>query len=1183
MARWKKILLILVIALVVILGGGYLYVFHLGGLEEVVNLKVDSMLEEEQELEIEVGGIEGSIHSGFTLRDLRVYYRDSLTLYQMVYVPRLRTSYSLSNLLAKRLEIEFLEIDSAVITIRQDESGRWLIPAAFTGRPAAGEQPTPPSFSVDRLSLNGVQATLEKIDDTLNFTAITALLAIKGQENTYALDIERFEFVSNKRELALSAAEGKVTFGAGRLVFKDIWLLTAGTRVKLDGYIELAEPVAGLISFEADSVRLEDIAYYLGPKLKGLVDLNGSLEFRDGYIGGSVGMAGEFMFMSFDNLFTEFAYADKFLQFDTLYGTILGSCGIDGSGYIDFSQPEPLYELTADLRQFDLSSLIANSFASNLNGRFGMSGESFKKENMVLNVDAELYESSFDEYPIQAGFGELVITSDSIIFLDSFRVDYFENVFYAAGKVDYSEQMDLDLSVYLNNLDRYRGKLFIDQPGGRGYVRARLIGRSSDPDLEGYFASDSVWIYGLYCDSLYASVDIDRFLSGKLGRVEIDFYEGTAWDTPYDTGYALLRVDSGMVYIDTACLRNPYTHLDTRGNYQYDAYPARLSLDSLVLDLFGQVFYNRAAVRVDVDSLGFIFREAAIGNNGAWLAVGGRANYDETMDLDFSIHKAPIKPWKNLFAESLLVDGRLSCEAVVAGTFREPEFILNTQIDSLVYEDLWLGDIVASLTYRDLLLTIENFQLLSDYGDYRADGSLHADLAFTSDSLERFPDLPMQINFAAVDSRFDLVSLLQPSVEQLEGDFFADFVLSGTPRNPHLEGEAFMINLRLKYFDLEDWLNGDSIAVTMADNRIVIDTLELYVYENRGKPNERRRSAFVDGSVTVKTLDNFYYDLDVSVPEDFPFRYELDDIEGRVSGDLHVDGDTPPLVTGDLKLTAMRYFVNFAEPGEGSPIMAALSGENTWDLEIDINIQSNYSIKNEDIDAEFAGEITLIRRAGVYSFVGQMEVLRGRGFLFDKIFRLERGGTVTFEGGETFNPALDITGYTRIPAVRYRSEDESAPEDLQLGIRITGTLDEPEINPTADSDVGSREDIVPLLVADYYSEGGTQTSGGFERRMAGLLSAEVSRIGSRQLGRLGVETFEIDPAYGGEFDPLQTRVTLGFYTSPNLYLYGRSTISGQAGREVGFEYRLSKSFLIQGLRDEEELYHLNLKLNWEFK
>lgn len=1182
--RWLKYLLVLVVCVAGLVSAAYLYLFHLGGIESIISSKITAVTDQRYRLDVRVGKVRGSFLSDIVVEDIVVHYDDSVHRYRLLEVPRLTTAYSFSNLWDKRFIFDYLTIDSAIVVLLQDTSGAWVIPDF---RPRRGPDDTTrtalPEFSVGELNLKDLSIRLVKPSDTVIFDNIFLSLALSGAQATYSVDLEQFEFTSNQRKLALDAAAGRMTYSDNRLLFQDMFLISGNSRLKVSGNIDLSSSPAGFVSFSADNLDLADITSYIGPRLTGLVDLNGTVNFVGSDLSGTVDIGGKFLLARFENLFVDFTYSRRYLEFDTLYGTVLGNCGIDGSGFIDFSGPKETYELRAGIKGFSLDSLITNTFASDLNGSIILAGESFRKADLVLDVRADLHESSFDEYPIQRGLGELVITTDSLIFPDSFRVDWFENKFYATGKIDYKHDIDLDIDIDLMNLDRYKGKLFIDEPGGRGKAGATLSGATSDPDLRGTFRSDSVWIYGLYSDSLYATVDIRRFLSRKTGGIEIDFYRGTVYDAPYDTGYALLRIDSNLVFFDTAYVSNPYTQVAATGSYDYEAVPGLLLVDTVALNLFGQTFRNRDRIVVDVDTLGFNFLQAAIGNNGASLSVNGRANYDETMDLLLSVDQLPIEPWKNLFAESLLVKGYLSSEASLTGSFMRPEFVLSAQLDSLTYEDLLLGSAKASLIYGERRLTIENFQLLSDFGDYRADGAFYVDLALTADSIERFPNLPMEIYIAAVDSRFDLVTLLQPSVEELKGDFFADFVLSGTPREPHLEGEAFMINPQLKYFDLEHRLYGDSISVTMKDNRIIIDTLEAYVLRNPNQPLEGKWSAFVNGSVTVMSLDRFFYDLDVIVVEKFPFEYELDDISGEVGGRLHVEGDTPPKVSGDMTLYSMRYLVNFAEPNELSPIIRTFFGSSLWDLEINFDIKSNYWIKNEDIDAEFAGEVTMLRESGEYSFIGQMEVLRGRGFLFDKIFQLDPGGLVVFEGGETFNPSLDIKAYTNVAGSRGTDEETGDVERLRLGMHITGTLDEPEINVAEDSDIGSREDILPLIVADRYTgESGITATTSFEGRVANLVSAQLSQIGSRQLGRLGVETFEIDPSYSGDLDPLNTRVTLGFYTSPNLYLYGRSALSGQSRQEVGFEYRFSKKFILEGLRDEEELYHLNFKLHWEF-
>lgn len=704
-----------------------------------------------------------------------------------------------------------------------------------------------------------------------------------------------------------------------------------------------------------------------------------------------------------------------------------------------------------------------------------------------------------------------------------------------------------------------------------------LSGATADPNLSGCFYSDSLWLYGLYADSCFATFDIERFLTGRRGSVYTCFYSGSAWQIPYDTAFARLTLDSHLVFLDTVSLRSEHSGIVSTGFFDYSLYPQSLMLDKLNLSVFDRRFSALKPVKIAIDSSGFDFREASIGNKTSSLSVRGRVDYDESMGLTLLVEHIPIAPWLRLFNREIALDGYLSCETELTGYFASPEFSLCGYVDSLTYRELLLGDITLSARYKDERVTIDSLLISSQPGLYRAHGYLYLDLAFLSGSLDRIPDRPFDLVITAQDNRFDLVSLFLPSVEHLEGDFFADIHLTGTPSEPHLNGEAYLRRAALKYFDLVDSVYSDSVGITMRDNEIIIDGVTAYVGDWR--KGGKKSYALVEGIITVKSLDNFHYDLDITLPKEFPFRYELDDIEGVVEGELQVIGDTPPLVTGDLTLVSAKYFVNFASAEEGSPIMAALTGESSWDLNLNVDILSNYWIKNDDIDAEFSGYVNLIREKGTYRFVGEMSILRGRGFLFDKTFRIETGSNVVFEDTEYPNPRLDITAYTRIPGVHFEEEERS--EFTELGIHVTGTLENPELNTTAGDSTFTREDILPLIVANYYG-GQTGSPGAFEQRVTQLVSSQMSQIGSRQLSQLGVETFEIEPAYGDQADLSSTQVTLGFYTASNLYIYGRSALSGQSGQAVGFEYRFNRSLLLEGRRDEDELYHLNLNLHWEF-
>ncbi|MEA2030504.1 MAG: translocation/assembly module TamB domain-containing protein [candidate division Zixibacteria bacterium] len=1161
--------------------GLWVYFIYLGGMERMANSKLEAMLAGQPDIKASIGKVNGNLISGLNIEDVEVYYDDGTIRYLMLEIPHLEIVYSLSNLLYQQYSFDYLSIDSAAVTIVRDSTERWLIPPfnEDTVGSASGEQSL--KFQIDNFALN--QARLRIVDsaDTILVDDILLWSAIEVNEDTYAVEMERLEFTSNQERISLDAADGKLTYANGNALFHDINLISGETMIQLSGRVTTKDSLAGKVNVVADNVDLETIAMYIGPHLRGVLDVNAEVSFIGARMQGTANIAGDFMMASFDNLHLGFRYADKQLNLDTLYGSILGGCSIDGCGNVDFSKSTKEYHLSTDIRGFNLKKLVSHGFESNLNGRISLDGNSFRKEDMELAIHTELYESSFDQYPIQKASGDIIVTIDSIAFVDSFSVNYFENELYASGKVSYHDGMSLKIFANLNNLDRYQGKFFIDKLGGRGYAEVAITGKTSDPNLRGFFVSDSVWIYDIFSDSMFTQVDVARFLTGKKGEVTAQFYDGQAWNIPFDTGYAQLKIDSNLVSIDSLFFTNPSVQLEGKGIYDYGSYPQQLQIDTLNLNLWDRQFYNSCLLDIEIDSGGFIFNRMEIENTEAQLSVQGKANYDETLDLRLSLEKVPLPPWVNLFDTTYKIDGFLSCDVTMNGSIDEPIFNLSGRIDSLTYKDLELGDLAVTAAYSDNLLTLNSGRLVSDRGEYLASGYIHSNLALTSNHVERFPDLPMDINITASDKHFDLVSFLMPSVEYMTGDFSADFRLSGTPNNPHIDGEAYLKNGSLKYFGLEHPIFTDSAGATMHDNRIIIDDIELYTTENK-KPSGQHRYALVEGEIEVQALDTFYYDLNVTLPEEFPFTYELDDISGKIEGEFNVKGSSPPLVTGSLTLISILYQSEFAQQDEGSPFMLALSGDNEWDLNINVDILSNYWIKNEDIDAEFAGKLNMIRENGVYRFIGEMEILRGRGFLFDKTFSLEPGSRIIFEGNDTLNPRLDITGYTHIAGVVEDAfEENTTRETIELCIDIGGTLELPEINPCEGSDF-SREDILPLIVANYYARDGFSSSSQIEQRLFDMGYTQVSQIGARQLSQIGVETFEINPVYGEELDSWNARVTVGFYTNSGIYLYGKSTLAGQTRQEIGFDYRLNKAFQIEGRRDEEELYHLNLKFHWEF-
>ena len=1191
--RGRIITLCVLLAILLAIVGVYLYFFAFNGLEAIVVHTIEGDAGEDSPFEVEIGNISGSLVKDVVIEDLRISYRDSSGLIPLVSVTRLTAVYSLSNIWNQQFLFDDVYADSLVITLVKGPDGGWKLPLPGSEDVKVGDNDSlavsdstaaasPLEFAVKQLALSQSTIRLVKGEgDTTDIRNISLLTSISGEAGMYSADIKRLDFAAGGMPGG-TRISGKVSFSNNTLVVQDLQLVRGSTRIKISGTFD-PDAMSGAGHVSADHIDLEELTGVTGGNLKGVLDLTGNVSYVNGRISGQVTVGGTFLFAGIENLFIDFGFEDKVLSLDTVYGTIFETCAIDGRCEVNLDKPEK-YWLDADIRNFDLSRMLPNTFGSNLTGHLRLDGNYFTNEELLLDLYVNLFESSFDDYPLHAANGHLTITTEAVTFPDPFEVVYYENRFTAEGEVDYDGDLRIEVDGDLPNLDRWRGKLFIDQPGGRAQAHAVFSGKTSDPDLHGSLTSDSLWVYGLYTDSFSGAYDIERFLTGRKGTVTADLGTGAAWDVPFDSGRVDLSLDSLIVGLDNIRLTSTEVSVFGAGSLNQEFEPQLLSLDTLDLGVFGREFYNMGNLDILIDTLGFDLRRTQIGNGPTSLMANGRIDYDESMNLRFEVNKVSIGSWLPLFDKEreLKVDGYLSGAADLAGRFVEPSFVVDAAIDSLTYRNTGLGELTVSAQYSDKLLTIDSLVVFSDPGQYKATGYLYADLSFDATTVERFPDRPFDIRVNASDTRFDLVTLTLPSVEDLKGEFVADVHLTGTPNDPHLEGEALLVDGNLKYFDIVNHVKTDSARVRMRDNQIILDQVTCYI-EDKG----RKSKMYIDGDITVQSLDTLEYNLGISIPGQTTVKYELADIEARFSAELEVLGSTPPLVTGDVTLYSGRDRSPFPTGREGSSLMLSLSGEDPWDLDINVDISSNYWIKNADMDAEFSGYLNIIRESGRYRFAGEMDILRGRAYLFDRTFQIQEDSRVTFEDTEYPNPQLDITMMTRIAVPKFEQEDVRSEEELYL--HVGGTLENPEFG-IADAAGGSdltEEDILPLLVANYYGSGPDQSV--WTQRAMSFLSSQVSQIATRRLAILGVETFEIDPTYSGEFDLATARYTVGLYgpgALSNVYVYGRAPANDLSQSELGFEYRLQKGFVLEGRREIDdqarERYGVNFRLHWEF-
>ncbi|MEZ5358701.1 MAG: translocation/assembly module TamB domain-containing protein [Candidatus Zixiibacteriota bacterium] len=1161
---------VIIIALAVLVGVVLLYQSHI--LENWVNRLLAEQVASKYGLEVVISEIDGSFVNGFILRDVLVKYNTKDTSYTMAMLPRISMKYDVGNLWNFQWIVDSLRLDNPKVYLVRDDSGRMVLPQFGTGE---SSDRTPPSWKVGNVTVINGEFEIAFGDSAIKWYEVYLDAAAQSDEGTITLSVDSMHFNSDDGRLRVNHANGTATIFERNLALQNVRIEADSSYLHFSMTHDESDEPETEVYIQDSRIHLADIVSFVGSGLMGNLKLSGELYNKGGRFGGDVLLSGVFEDRQFDSLHARFHLADKLLFLDSLYGQILDGCAIEGFGDINFGAAPEKYRLVADLENFNLTNLIFNSFTSDLSGHIDIFGRGLRSKTMAIDLDADLSESYFDIYHFHQGIGRMTITNTGLYFFPDFRFDYYDSRFLCEGGVDYKGDLSIIGRAELPDLTHFTHQTFIDLPSGRGRATFAFTGPTNDPALSGTFISDSVFFYDFYSSDFQADFDIESFIHRKQGPITVFSAAGDAWDFPYDSIYSQMTLDSNMLHIDTIAVANRFSRTSGTGNLDYEVYPQKLIIDSLEIELSDRYFYSDGNQVIFVDSSGFQFEDTRIEGTDGFINFDGRADYDETLDIKWLVQSISIGPWVELMNDSIDINGTLSTTGRISGPFANPKFDLEASLDSLTYSGLLLGDLRTFLSYRDTVLSIDSSYLKSPEGIYTANGDFPINLTLSMDH-DLFDEREQNITIHAEDKELALAAFILESVETMTGDFSADIQLTGKPDKPHLEGKFVLSEGIIKLIDLKDPLVEVELLLTMSDNRVtVVQATALVPHSGNDEPG----TIFAGGTVELEDINTFVYDLNLTAHM-LPLNYELGDFTGLADAEVAVQGATPPVVSGVITMHNAVYRESFEEE-TGFSILTALEADKTWDLNLMVDCPSNFWTTNDDIDAEYGGSLNITRIAGVYNFLGTLEVIRGKYYLFDKTFRMTPGGEIIYDNIEELDPRLILEITTRIRTqARYTGFEAEDSYTYELPLLVTGTLNNPIIT-VADNAPISNENILPSILTNT-----TETSTGqstFSDRITvgsvGLLANQFSRLGSRTLG---VETFEINPGYSGGFDPSGTRITIGTYTLPNLYIFGSSYFDVNKGQEVGVEYRLSKHYLFEGRRDEFNLYHFSFKFHWEY-
>jgi autotransporter translocation and assembly factor TamB len=1167
-------------------------------LEQQVNRLLRVFVQNRYSVRVEVGDISGPFWRELRVQDITVDLVKEGNEYRMASIPDLKVNYHLSNLWRKKWILDSLIVDRPSITIQKTQEGKTLLPSS------PKRKIFPPSglfdFKVGHLKINEGVFNYTGGEKQSTIDSLNLELSLSKDKEGIKADVLNGEFTYIQKDFPIRQFSGSFIMVNDSLSINEMKIKTVDSDLDISGSIHNLQTPEFSLSIQATPVNLDDIQKLTGVGLEGLMNLKGTCEGDFKKFGGKADLDGTFFERKFEQVKAKYSFQNKKLTFPFIQGRVFGS-PLNGNGELDLGKKPEEYQFAGTVSHLDLNQIIFGSLHTDLSGYVSFMGRSFSDKEMVMEAEVNIQKGRIEQYTFSAASGIMDITNTAIVFHPQFLVDYKNTQVDLSGELQYEGDVDIDASVSFLDLKDFWYQIFIKQMAGRGKATLKLSGKTADFDIRGTFLSDSCYVYQLYSTNARVDLSLANFITKPQGEVDIQFLRGNAWGVVYDSLNSRMEVDGEWIKIDTTRLSGKDYDVNLWGELDASKTPQTLILHQVVLDYKGNRLQTFSPTVVDVDTEKAVIRKFILSGETGEVGLSGTMDFEEKMSLTVDVSDLAIAPWAVLMTPEP-IEGKFSAQVALEGDFQNPRIGMKGQIEALKFRGMELGNLSTELVYNDKKLEVNKLDVLGSDWEYQLSGYLPLDLSFYATE-KRVLDTPQSFKIQVQGKRLELIRWFIPDVEYLTGDMQGDLDISGSLFHPQFDGGMTIKNGSLKFAELSDPVEDLNVEMRMQNENLILDRVSGFMEHGESESGnffwkiwrvffkKRRVRGEVNGfgTINLKDIDHIDYDLYFS-GDKVPVNYEYADLSATADFSVQIAGRTLPLVSAQIMIPQLYYREPFSSSGSGSEssLTPSYPEEGLWDWDFDITIPNNCWIINNDVNLELKGDLKVLRESGELKILGSMETIRGKYFLYGTTFNIE-SGTFTFDNIKEINPKIDLVVSSRLgggaPSSSGTGSLVSTGTTNQIELAIKGTILEPEVEPASGSSF-SQEDIVELLAFQRGPSSVDSTKMGSpfqERVLKSLGGAYSSRFLENIAGQsLGVETFEITPAWNQKMQLTDAQITVGKYVSDKIYFRYSRNLSQSSGQETGVEYRLSKNLLLEGSRDKQGLFHFGLNLNWEY-
>ena len=458
-------------------------------------------------------------------------------------------------------------------------------------------------------------------------------------------------------------------------------------------------------------------------------------------------------------------------------------------------------------------------------------------------------------------------------------------------------------------------------------------------------------------------------------------------------------------------IENPKVHISRRGE---------------ILNYLGSAEVKDCAVKVENTEIENINGSATFSNaevvfNAVDEANGQTANASGVIRTDtdepfFDVHADAENFYPSAIIGNLGIDGAANFTAHVLGTANNPQVEAEVSSDYLGYQNLSARNVKSKLRYNGNEIFVSDINAETFGGTVKGEATIQTeDLAYDAHVKVTGIDITQMKNFADVAADVD-------------GKIFGDVSLSGVGQDLEslqVYGSANAANVHYQNFPVNQvatsfYLNGDDLK---------IDNLHA-VLPSRG-------AVGLEGTITdLNKLDLKFFasHVDMTLAKDINSQLEMSGLSD-LSGEVHGDSNNPQI---ELKLSAVDSAKNGGDHYKGELFKqpydsVRLSASGSLD-----------GVKVDNFELEKNG----------------------------KVIWTVTEGTVGLTGAKKINLELKTTGARVEDIVALVAPDQPLTGNLNNIVKVTGTLDNPDVSGEIDFNYGSyRGIIVRGMHGKYFLDG----------------------------------------------------------------------------------------------------------------